>query len=290
MKKISLFVVIVGLVLSCGFPPPKDSKKDYFMDFIQPNLDREYIFEPGLKPEDIFPGEEKNVYFLKGDKIFYNQLAWAEPVDCEELIVKTEPDGYVQLYRDIYITADKKSRFFYSFNNLDWFAFDSEENYHQIGAFRLGVGDEGLKIDTYWGFCHSEKAKRRKKSFEKNIVSTLGGELVFSSEDIASGVNLRDNIIYIRKGMRFRAGINLKSNLVKFENLRDGFSIEFLSDLYVYKNGLHVAVSFDGADWGHSLFSFDFSFKNYINVATNNEYFLFLLEGDLNYKGFATQE
>lgn len=288
MKKLLLFLLNIIFIISCGVPPPSEAVEDYLFDYISPIIGQEHEINKDLRPDDFFPEKEKFIYLTKGNNFKYTQKALPEDkiVIDRSIIFKTVEEGFFELLCDIYITADKKFNLFYSFDNLDWYAFESELNHEVLGSFILKNYDKTLEVETNWGVYRGERPKKRRRSFQKNIVSTYGGELVASTESVESGLNLKDNILFLQKGKKFRFGMDINSNLVKAENLEEGMLIELLSDLYLYKKGFHISVSFDGSDWSTSIFSFDFNLRNSVSASLNNNYYLLKLEGALHFKGF----
>jgi hypothetical protein len=290
MKRLNFTGLLLFSVVmfSCGVNPPENSEKKYFRDFISSYSEIDYEFKKDMKPEDLFKEKEKNVFFKKDDKILFVQEKWdnQESVDTEAVIVKTMEDGYVELCKDIYITAGKKDKLFYSFDSFTWFQFESKDNYMQTGSFSFINKEKNFKLVTSWAFVQCEDAVPYKKSFEKPLLLPEGGDLVMNSNDISLGLNLKKNILYLEKGKLFKAFFDVDSNIVSMDSDSNILNINFLTDTYLYKKGMVVAVSFDGSDWSPTIFSFKYKFDNRIEASPDASFLKFVMDAKIRYKGF----
>ena len=282
--KYSFFLIcfFVFFLISCGISPPDDMKKSDFMDLSETIASNVVDFLHNFSAFDymnsgIIP--KKGIFVCyKNDEIYFNQSRW-DKTDKPKTpyIFQSGSNGKIEIMRDIYLAEIKKNRMIYSFDKIKWYATDGDpkefENFYPMLEMDW---DRALRrIDFNFKWAIREGSNPKVEVFQigqKPILNLEPGLLIDSEKNKKNAVDLHNNIVFIPKGTLIQININLGSNFLIFKRFdKDSALFTAIEDVYLYRKGMILSVSFDGNYWGDTFFSYKFDFDSSIYVDVNGQ-------------------
>ena len=265
----ALCIIIAGAALvstSCGRPSP-EAETVNILEWSHSMIERANEISGNVEAFRTFykrNSEAKRVYeMLEGTRVVIKSRRGDTVPGA---LLRTLEDNTVVLEQPIYVTEGKKNEALVSTDGETWYTTRNDldleiDNFVSYYHFDTDYRPEDLFMEIEYDFAmtfNDDKTEERVRG--RREVSVLEAGMVFkdSADDSRENYNLRRDIVYLPEGTKISIDFLIEGNLLTSRDRDGAMRVEFLRDMYFFRDGILFGLSWDNRNWDLPIFSFEF--------------------------------
>jgi hypothetical protein len=265
-----LFILLTAAValmgISCGRPSP-DAQTVNVLEWTDSMIERANEISGNVEAFRTFykkNTEAKRVYeMLEGTRMIIRSK---EGNTVPGALMRTLEDNTVILERPIYVTEGKKNEALVSTDGETWYTTRNDidleiDNFVSHYHFETDYRSEDLFMEIEYDFAMTFNDSRTEERVRgRRDVEVLEAGMVFkdSANDARENYNLRRNIVYLPEGTKISIDFLIEGNLLTSRDVGGAMKVEFLRDMYFFRDGVMFGLSWNNRDWDLPILSFEF--------------------------------
>jgi hypothetical protein len=277
-KLISLLLIILLIIISCG-EPPENTPEVNILELIQDLLN---------KMNEIKNNDKETLKFFKYiTTTFQAIIAFRKDTTIniksenasptKESFLHSLENNKFMTTKPIYLTIEEKDTIF-SLDNKNWYLNKNDADKEIQGLkndyyFDSKINNNTLDINYKMAFSIGKAPERKNPSDGKKIVNLKKGMIFSNSDEKKITTDLKKVILYIPPGTLLSGKVNINGNLIMSQSKSNIVTIKSLQNMFIFIKGKRFSLSFDKINWNLNILSFSIDPKFEIKATSNNQVF-----------------
>lgn len=292
MKKTIIYIFsfyLIFILAGCGLPPPKDSREQGFLSFMENFLKETSNLKNVTEMRERMKQETEHIDFIlvgkKNDYVDFVNKPIADPSESE--FIYHEGNNTFVFKKDIYIT-EFNTKTLFSLDGKDFYTLFSKntdlEGKHEnvLTYINFNVqkdGSQTLEAPFEWRMSLNNKLlpglSYDKSEILRRPLITINDDKVFMSSDKNKiNASLAQYILFIPKDTRLHFVLKSEGNLFDVRTEKDLIRLGLKSNIYFYRPSKFLAsFSFDGKNWGFNISNFKIRFNQEVYSKNKELYY-----------------
>lgn len=262
-----LILAVVSVVTtSCGRPSP-NAETVNILDWSHSMIERANEISGDVEAFRSFykrNNEAKRVFEMtEGTRMIIRSR---EGKTVPGALMRTLEDNTVILERPIFVTEGKKNEALVSTDGETWYTTRNDidleiDNFVGHYHFETDYRPEDLFIEIEYDFALTFNDGRTEERVRgRRDVTVLEAGMVFkdSADDDRENFNLKRSIVYLPAGTKISIDFLIEGNLLTSRDIAGDMKIDFLRDMYFFRDGILFGLSWNNRDWNLPVLSFEF--------------------------------
>jgi hypothetical protein len=190
-------------------------------------------------------------------------VAEHSPIADDALIVY-DGDNRLRVPRRLFVTQTRGDDLLFSLDGREWYSSEADVEANTQSAYpdyslRTVRRGENITVHIEWAYrLHPSRVPAQVDVSAKPVIHPAAGMIFVHNEDQLVTHDLENYVLELPAGTTITGDFAVGGNIVAALTRGDTFLMQFMRDVYVYRRGPLVSLSFDGSFWGNTIFSLEF--------------------------------